>query len=52
MQKEEDNKPFYSNYAVLSLLTSALVVLGVYYVYGLQVTILFLISQFGSIVYL
>lgn len=52
MQKEEENKPFYTNYAVLSVLSAVLFTLGIYYIYNIQATILFLITQFGGIVYL
>ena len=43
MQKYEEKKPFYLNYAVLSVVAAVLFTFGIYYCYGTQATILFLV---------
>ena len=52
MQKYEENKPFYLNYAVLSVAASIAFTIGVYCYFGTQATILFLVEALGSIIYL
>lgn len=52
MQKYEENKPFYLNYAVLSVAASIAFTMGVYCYFGTQATILFLVEALGSIIYL
>lgn len=51
MQRDQDNKPFYLNYAVLSVAGAFAFTAAIYYFYGMQTTILFLIEVFGSICY-
>ena len=48
MEKQE-NKPFYLNYAVLSVVASLLFVTLIFIIYGLWGTIAFLIMSFGSV---
>lgn len=51
MEKEK-NKPFYLNYAVLSVICSALFISLMFKVYGIQGGLLYLVIAFGSIFYL
>ncbi len=51
MQKEL-NKPFYLNYAVLSVVASVAFTSLIYYVFGMQTTIFFLLEAYLSIFYL
>ena len=43
MQRDEEKKPFYLNYAVLSIVGAVAFVAGMWYVYNLQAAILFFI---------
>ena len=52
MQKEEEKKPFYLNYAVLSIVGAFAFTAAIYYIFGPQATIFFLIEAFGTIFYL
>jgi len=52
MQKDTDRKPFFLNYAVLSVAGSIAFILGVYYFYNLQTTIFFVLEAYLSIFYL
>lgn len=52
MEKLEQKKPFYQNYAVLSLLCSIIFTSLIYKFYGLQGCILYLCESLGSIFYL
>lgn len=48
----QEKKPFYSNFAVLSLIASAMFTTVIFKVYGVQTGVLFLVEAFGSIFYL
>jgi len=52
MQRDEENKPFYLNYAVLSVVEAIAFTCLVYYFWNLQATLLFLAEAIYSIVYL
>ena len=52
MQRDEENKPFYLNYAVLSIASGFGFTALVYLLFGTQATVLFLIEAFFSIFYL
>lgn len=43
MQRDDEKKPFYLNYAVLSIAEALAFTAVIYYFYGLQATILFLV---------
>jgi len=49
---EEEIKPFYANYAVLSILASILFTSLIFKIYGIQAGIFFVANAFGSIFYL
>lgn len=50
--EKEAKKPFYQNYAVLSLVASALFVSLIFKIYGRQAGIFYLIEAIGSVFYL
>jgi alkane 1-monooxygenase len=52
MQKDNDHKPFFLNYAVLSIVASIGFIFAIYHFYSLQTTILFILEAFLSIFYL
>ena len=49
MQKDTENRPFFLNYAVLSVIGAIVFTLGVYYFYSLQTTIFFVLEAHLSI---
>lgn len=51
MEKQE-KKPFFANYAVLSVVASILFTMLMFKIYGAQAGVLFLIEAFGSVFYL
>lgn len=51
MQKEL-SKPFYLNYAVLNIVASAAFTSLIYYLFGMQTTIFFLLEAFLSVFFL
>jgi alkane 1-monooxygenase len=51
MEKQE-KKPFFANYAVLSVVASILFTMLMFKIYGTQAGVLFVIEAFGSIFYL
>lgn len=52
MQKEEEKKPFYANYAVLSVVASLVFTYFVYLAFGPKATVFFLVEALFSIFYL
>ena len=52
MQRDIDHKPFYLNYAVLSVAGGIAFTGLIFYFYNIQATVLFLIEALFSIVYL
>lgn len=52
MQKEEENKPFYKNYAVLSVIAALAFTGLVYLAFGPKATLFFLVEALFSIFYL
>ena len=52
MQRDEEKKPFYLNYAVLSIVEASAFSCMVYYFWNMQATILFLLEACFSVVYL
>jgi alkane 1-monooxygenase len=52
MQKDTEKKPFFLNYAVLSVVASVAFTFGIYHFYSLQTAIFFVLEAFLSIFYL
>ena len=52
MQKDTENRPFFLNYAVLSVIGAIVFILGVYYFYNLKAAIFFIFEAYLSIFYL
>jgi alkane 1-monooxygenase len=50
--EKESKKPIYLNCAVLSIVSAVLFTFAVYYFYGTQTVMFFLVESFGSIFYL
>lgn len=50
--QKETGKPLYKNFAIISLLGTALVTSGIYYFFGMQALVIHSLMVLGSLVYL